>query len=92
MDTSGTVNVAHGLTYTNIRSVNGLIRDDADTARAPINGFGQPLGGTPVNVDIAATVDPTNVQITRLTGGPFDNANYDGTGFTRGWIIITYIT
>ncbi|MCK5605893.1 hypothetical protein KAR91_28610 [Candidatus Pacearchaeota archaeon] len=89
MDATANVNIAHGLTYANIRSVQTIVRDDADLIKSVL---------TSGLIDTAAEVQgysdqitPTNVKLNRKTGGFYDNVSYDSTSYNRGWITITYI-
>lgn len=83
MDNSPVVTVNHGLTSTNIRSVDAMIRDDS--------GIWKPLTtGSPTNGSIGAN-GTTQVALSRTAGGIFDNTSYDSTSYNRGWITITYI-
>ncbi len=87
MDSTGTLNVAHGLTYTKIRGVHGVIKDDAGTNYYPLT----------TGYDIASSMDAsiyafdtTNVKLTRKASGFFDSVNFDSTSYNRGWITIKY--
>ena len=79
MDTTGSVNVAHGLTYANIRMVYAGIRFDDNTATFDINNGGNIQWNT------------TNVVLTRTGGGTFDAATFSTTPFNRGWVTIFYV-
>lgn len=90
MDTTKTINVAHGISdFTKIRRVSVMIRNDPNTNLNPINAMEGTTGTT-----IAGSVwfiSSTDISITRLTGGIFDNTFYDSTSYNRGWITIEYI-
>lgn len=90
MDTADTTTVAHGLTFGNIRNIEGVIRNDAaDTAYA--SGTIDSSGNIQWTV---VSYDATNVTLRRRPaggGGIFDNANFDSTSFNRGWLIIDYV-
>jgi hypothetical protein len=79
MDSTGSISVAHGCTWTKIIGFQFLIRDDGDTLRT--------FRGDGVWVDY---IDMINVYLSRLAGGAFDNTSYDSTGYNRGWITILY--
>jgi len=83
MDTDGTKSVTHGLTLANIRSVTVTIRDDAGTTYSPIPDFFASVVNAGIN-----RVDATDVYLTRLTSGQYDDANYNSTSYNRGWITI----
>ena len=83
MDSTNFVEVAHGLTFSNIRHVSVAIRLDDD------------IGDTlliPSETDDIEQIscDTTNVSITRTLGGTFDTTNFDKTSFNRGYITIIY--
>lgn len=82
MDLTTSVSKAHGLTRTKIRSVQVLIRNDADSACYP---FLNDHGSSAINIG------STYVEIIRSTGGVFDSSNFDSTSYNRGWILIDYI-
>lgn len=86
MDTTTNISVAHGLSdFTKIRSINVIIRDDAD-------GLYSDLAGTAISgVGGSADATSTNISLSRqTTNSRFDSANYSSTSYNRGWIYITY--
>lgn len=85
MDTTTSVNVAHGLTLANIRSVDVVIRNDTDSAYYQLNRT--PSGNNDGTID---SIDSTNVGLARDTGGIFDSTSFDSTSYNRGWITIIY--
>jgi len=84
MDATASVNVAHGLTSTDIVSVDVWIREDVGTVMTPLtyNTAGTPAG--------YFRFDGTNVILNRLAAGVFDSTSYDATSFNRGYITIHY--
>jgi len=87
MDANSNASVAHGLvalgaTFLDVRSVNILIRHDADVQFFPLLLEG---GG-------GVHLSPTNVELSRIGGGLFDNVNFDSLGFNRGYITIDYVS
>lgn len=85
MDTTGSVNVNHGLTEGKkyIVSCDVFIRDDTSTFmnRCPV-----------LNNDCYIdAITNTFIGLTRTAGGTFDNNSYDATTFNRGWIILWYV-
>jgi len=72
MDTTGFLNVAHGLTLANIRAVSCHILNNAGTALYPLN-FNDMAGLE----DGKWSVDATNVTMTRRAGSDFDNAVFN---------------
>ncbi len=86
MDAAASVNVAHGLTFADIRYVNVLIRDDTDVLYKPLDyGITDPYGSW--------EIDATNVICSRPLASGFNNAAYDtmGEDGNRGWITIWYV-
>jgi len=84
MDTTAVVNVAHGLTFANIRGVSILVRKDVGNYGYPIDyGAPDPYGNYTVLTDY--------IQMTRIEGAFFDSADFDETPFNRGWIVIWYV-
>lgn len=89
MDSTTSVTIAHGLTYSKIRGIlNISIRRDDDSSldQAP-GGIGTTTDGL---VDIFSTVGATDIFIGRRTGGGYDGADYNSTGFNRGFVTILY--
>ncbi len=86
MDAASNVDVAHGLTAANIRSVSVVIRDDAESLRYVIDD-GE---GSALNIS-GVQFNNTNVSIYRTTGGGFDDVDFNSTSYNRGWIIIWYV-
>lgn len=84
MDSTASVNVAHGLTLSKIRTIEVKIRDDSAAGVYPIDIADLTTGLTDGNCQANAT----NIVIARRTGGLFDSASYDSTGYNRGWITI----
>ena len=82
--------IPHGLTYANIRNVSVMIRNDDDTLRYMVPGYGQHDGGAVLDVSIN-TVASANIVLIRQTGGNFDSANFDATSYNRGWVTIWYV-
>jgi hypothetical protein len=74
--------------------VSVIIRNDADAVTP--NQF-YPIyydpNGTGAEGGFSLNLNSGNDQITlfRITGGNFDNANFDTTNYNRGWVIIWYI-
>lgn len=85
MDTTATVSVAHGLTWTSIRKISVIIRDDVPDYYYDFPSY---FDGTTWEY---VRADSTNIILQRSTSGVFDSVVYDSTSYNRGWIIITYI-
>ena len=88
MDTDVFVNVAHGLTYENIRSVEAFIRPDSGSGLT-LSPIDKTNASSVPNGDVQ--IDNTNVAIVRTTGGDFDNVSFNDTSYNRGWITIQYV-
>ena len=86
MDSTATVNIAHGLTKSKIRTMMVSIRNKLDTI---VVDFATANTGNETSQAVILC-DSTNVQITRADSGSFDNTSYDNTDFSRGWITIQY--
>jgi len=85
MDATSSLNVAHGLTQTKIRGLQVLIYEDDGTRilqidRADSSGVSSGR----------AQITSTNIELFRISGGAFDNTDYNSTGINRGYIVITY--
>lgn len=90
MDTTAAVDIASGVTFTKIRSVNGIIRNDADTLYFPIAPSYSVSGSiNPVTFEYAST--PTTIRLARVAGGAFDSTNYNSTSYNRGWLVVEYV-
>lgn len=85
MNADTQTNVTHGLTFSKIRSVTALIRNDADTIHYDL------ASSNPQIAIPSVTALSTTVQLTRLVGGEFNNTLFDSTTYNRGWVVIHYI-
>jgi len=85
MDTASSVNVAHGLTMADIRSVTVHVRSDDAFVLKPLNYIDN------ANTNGWFDILTTNVRLNRLVGGLFDNTSYNDTSYNRGWIIIQHV-
>ena len=82
MDATVNISVAHGVAdYKKIRSVEIVIRNDADTLSFAFTG-------SSVNF---VSFDSTNINMSRATTGVFDTTDFDSTSYNRGFITIHYI-
>jgi len=88
MDATPSVEIAHGLTLANIRTISVLIRNDDDII---CSSFGDTFNDAGATYQYTR-VDATNVKLNRSAGGYFDSASYDvmGDDGNRGWITIIY--
>lgn len=77
-----------GVDFKKVRSVDVIIRDDADSTYYHSPRF----IGAGDNLQIGVTqITSSGIQIERKTSGAFDGSGYDSTGFNRGFITIVYI-
>lgn len=87
MDSVQIVFITHGISnYKKIRSVDVIVRDDADSTYEPLvtAGVGYVIDGS---ID---DLSSTQITLSIRLGGHFDNTNYDSTSFNRGFITILY--
>ena len=83
MDATASVSVSRStIPLTNIRSISVMIRNDDNDLYTP---FMQGVNSGSV------VANPTHIVLTRAAGGTYDNTNYDGATFTRGYIVVDYI-
>jgi hypothetical protein len=88
MDTTATVQVAHGLSdYKKIRGVSAIIISDNDVNYLDIHYTYANTG----NVGGCVTPVGANILLKRADSGNFDNIDYNSTSFNRGWVTIHYI-
>ena len=86
MDSTLTVNIPHGLTLANIRTIFTLIRNDIDSARHPLDSC-DTAGVSRGN----SWAGETNIVCSRTAAKLFDADIYDKTSYNRGWITIWYV-
>ena len=84
MVSTGTKDVAHGLTLAGIHSVSVMIRNDDDTTHYNLLAGGGIIAG-------GYTCGSTNVALNRTSGGAFDGISFDSPTYNRGWITIWYV-
>lgn len=87
MDTTQSVSVAHGLTFSKIRAVRAMILSDSGATLTDIN-WGYPAA---ITSQAGISVDTVNVNLYRDDANLlFNSTSYDSTGFNRGYITIWY--
>ena len=89
MDSSTGLAVNHklGNLYKNVRAIQIIVRDDADSVYSNLNGstsVGNTTGGTSTS-----GITSTQIYLVRTASGMYDNANYNSTSYNRGWITVT---
>ncbi len=93
MDTTAagsfTATVAHGLgsDFAKIRSLEVIIRNDANTQLWKFNSFS--LASGDLN-DQFTYADSTNINLRQAVTTGYQNVNFDSTSYNRGWITIKY--
>lgn len=89
MDGAASGNAVHGLAdETTIRSISVMIRkDDGDL----FSGTETASGSGVKQLWIDNPISPTQINISRLGGGVFDNTDFNATSYNRGWVTITYV-
>jgi hypothetical protein len=97
------VDVTHGLTLSDIISIKGIIRNDADSLRIPLGGnyqhaiydgtynFSEDAG--PKITDVNATIIRIEIgDAVTVSGSIFNSTSWDSTSYNRGWLVIEYIS
>ena len=95
MDSTRSINVAHGLTFSKIRNVVVSIRNDTNNSLYVMGGgYIDEITHHYVSLG-SVTVDGTNVGMDRGVAdgsftAAFDGTAFDSTAYNRGWIVIEY--
>jgi hypothetical protein len=80
------IEIPHGVTYGNIRSIYVVVRNDANITMFPLDyrsyAADVPSGSWYWGTSI--------IRLGRYGGGYFDETNFDSTSYNRGWITIIY--
>ena len=90
MDSTGNVDVAHGLTLSKIRNAYGCLRNDDGTAHYGIV-WGAGSSTTDRIEPRIYEINATNIRLLREGTSPFDGTDFDATSYNRGWITIDYV-
>ncbi len=88
MDALASKDIAHGLTYTDIRSVTVMIRSDGGSLY-PLYQAG--ITGNAVDGHFSVEAAGSDIALYRVTGGSFDGNIFDSDPFNRGFITIWYV-
>lgn len=93
MDSTSLKVVPHGISnFKNIRALDVIVRNDADTIYYKLDRQG---AGTDIfNYGGISDIDATDVKLYRTgvtSGNPFDSTDFNSTSYNRGWITIWYI-
>ena len=87
MDSTASISVAHGLTFSKIVGFKWIIHNDAETAGYPGNDV-----ETDSDVaDIIGYKTSSNIVLQRDGSSPFNSTNYNSTGISRGYVVVDYI-
>ena len=87
MSSDSFVQIVHGVTFSNIRSVTAIIRNDADDKYYKSGHANSVSGESEFWVDeIYATID-----LVRRISGEFYDAAFSSTSYNRGWVLIEYL-
>ena len=87
MDAISSVGVFHGVTDSKIRIISVLIVNDSSSSLTPLN-FADTPSGSGTNGSFSSTLG--TLVLLRLTGGYFDNVDYNSVLLDRGFITIWY--
>lgn len=87
MDTTGSVSINHGLTFSKIRDVQVMIYNDAGTSLNPLDRATVLYSYHPAGL---IQVTATQISLFRDASNFYDNTDYDATSYNRGWITILY--
>jgi len=88
MDTTSSLAVPHGLSSTEwkaLRGVNLIVRNDAD------NTYYDAFNHTTGKECYILSIDSTNINLVRSTGGTFDDITFVSTSYNRAWLTFDYI-
>ena len=90
MDSTSSINVAHGLSatdYKKIKTISVMVRDDADSEYYRLDSINASTGAYRGGVD---RVNSTNIVLIRTDSIGFDSTSFDSTSYNRGYILVTY--
>jgi len=82
MDSTSSVNVTHGLTITDVRNVDVVIRAN--------NGDIYSIRGDGADGYWRSST-ASYIYLVRTASGLFDSANFNSTSYNRGWVTIWYV-
>lgn len=85
---SVTVALPAGVSLADIRSVTGIIRNDADNLFLSLGHYNVSTQTVDVAID---NISSGGIQLARKTGGYFDGTLFDSTSFNRGWLTIQHV-
>lgn len=82
MDFYATIGIEHGVDFKKIRSVDAIVINDNETLTKEINSG--PSSG------YVSYIGDRYVRLARISGGVYDNTNWDDYQYNRGWVTIWY--
>lgn len=87
MDTTSFLRIAHGLgsAWSNLRIIHVSIADDSESLHICLTGIN--IDGSTTISNGTWSVDATNVELDRATGGMFDGVDFDSVAINRGYVI-----
>mgnify|MGYP001581028460 CR=1 FL=1 len=85
MKAEETKSVPHKLKLSDIFSVVAMVRNDENTQKYQAMG----VDGGFIQLSIES-IDETNINLWRKSGGIFDSTDFDSTEYGRGWVTIVY--
>jgi len=88
MNITDYVDITHGLTLANIRSVSAILRKDDGSMYYAVMQCTSPPAGHEASITL---ISPTTIRITRESGGSYDGPDYEATSYNRGWIVISHV-
>ena len=86
-----TVAVPHGLTLSQIRSVTGVIQNDAQDTLYPFAALGYSFGGDAASIGIWE-IATNDVQLEVFEDKYFNRAEFSSAVLNRGWVTIMFVT
>jgi hypothetical protein len=90
MDLNATYNIPHFLSVTeldNVRLIQVYITDDSQTKGNIASDLVDVISNNRMGIDF---YDNTNIVLRRITGGDYDNVNYNDPNIIRGYVTILY--
>lgn len=94
MNATALVNVSHGIVdFKKIRSVTGVIRNDADDRYFAIGAYASSDAAMTLYFQSAPSsnsINATTITIARADSSFFGTVGFDSTSYNRGWLTILY--
>ena len=87
MQNVASVSIPHGLTLSNIRSVQGLIRQDDGSYSVGLIPYIMTAAEPDAYIN---QVTATDIVLARKAGGTFVSSYWNATSYNRGWLVVTH--